>query len=156
MSVEAMKQWLEALESTHDVGCNKTDEAITSLRQAIAEAEKQDLEQSSTESKETFDQPVAWMDEMAKVPDHVWEPPFRFRRFVAGSERAEDVVVEREATIEAAARKAAKICPSAPMTVLVYTPDQKPRVLEPDYYVYNIDGVYRLADPQPTIRWGKK
>ena len=28
--------------------------------------------------------------------------------------------------------------------------------LEPDYYVYNIDGQYRLADPQPTIRWGKK
>ena len=50
------------------------------------------------------------------------EPPFRFRRFVAGSERAEDVVIERETTIEAAARKAAKICPPSPMTVLVYDP----------------------------------
>ena len=67
-------------------------------------------------------EPVAWVDEMAKVPDHVWEPPFRFRRFVAGSERAQGVVIERETTIEAAARKAAKICPPSPMTVLVYAP----------------------------------
>lgn len=29
-------------------------------------------------------------------------------------------------------------------------------LLEPDYYVYNIDGQYRLADPQPTIKWGNK
>jgi hypothetical protein len=102
MSVEAMKQALEALdEITDDVdgtGLNttmsfdKSLEAITSLRQAIEQAEKQepvigtktwyedgkvitqnlypsdvykqekqDVEQSSTESKETFDQPVAWM-----------------------------------------------------------------------------------------------
>jgi beta-N-acetylglucosaminidase len=47
MTIEAMKQALEALESTHDVGCNKTDEAIISLRQAIEQAEKQE--------------PVAWM-----------------------------------------------------------------------------------------------
>ena len=86
MSVEAMKQALEALEKIDGampfpVGRS----AITALRTAIEQAEKQE--------------PVAWVDEMAEVPEHVWEP---------------------------------------------------------DYYVYNIDGVYRLADPQPTIRWGKK
>jgi hypothetical protein len=40
--LNAAKQALEALESTHDVGCNKTDEAIASLRQAIEQAEKQE------------------------------------------------------------------------------------------------------------------
>jgi hypothetical protein len=40
MTIEVMKQALEALESTHDVGCNKTDEAISALRQAIEQAEK--------------------------------------------------------------------------------------------------------------------
>lgn len=33
---------------------------------------------------------------------------------------------------------------------------QEPPFLEPDYYVYNIDGQYRLADPQPTFRQGLK
>jgi len=42
MTIEVMKQALEALESTHDVGCNKTDEAIASLRQAIEKAEKKE------------------------------------------------------------------------------------------------------------------
>jgi hypothetical protein len=122
MTIEAMKQALEALEYTTNLSrfllndeanigpMLKADEAITSLRQAIEQAEKQepvaiyqyqlasgswidqtknsydynvrhgqatvrvvyttpqpqqaekqDVEQSSTESKETFDQPVAWM-----------------------------------------------------------------------------------------------
>ena len=39
---------------------------------------------------------------------------------------------------------------------LAEQPAQPPPFLEPDYYVYNIDGQYRLADPQPTIKWGKK
>ena len=66
MSIEAMKQALEALElmvtprnfQTHQF-CQK---AYDDLCQAISEAEKQDVEQSSTESKETFDQPVAVVD----------------------------------------------------------------------------------------------
>jgi hypothetical protein len=106
VSIEAMKQafaYIEANAETRD-----EHEIADGLRQAIEQAEKQE--------------PVAWVDEMEKVPDHVWEPPFRFRRFVAGSERAQDVVIEREPTIEAAARKAAKICPPSPMTVLVYAP----------------------------------
>ena len=41
MSITAMKQALAALESTHDVGCNKTDDAIASLHQAIEQFEKQ-------------------------------------------------------------------------------------------------------------------
>jgi hypothetical protein len=52
-------------------------------------------------------------------------PPFTFRRFVAGSERAQDVAVHREVTLDAAIRVAAKICPpseSGHPTVLVYTP----------------------------------
>jgi len=108
MSIEARKQALDYMQSDLAGRIKKKPHAISALRQAIEKAEKQE--------------PVAWVDEMAKIPDHVCEPPFRFRRFVAGSERAEDVVIEREATIEAAARKAAKICPPAPMTVLVYAP----------------------------------
>ena len=63
MSVEAMKQALEALVGYELVyGSDEKDrEAVRALRQAIEQAEKQDVEQSSTESKETFDQPVAWM-----------------------------------------------------------------------------------------------
>ena len=52
-------------------------------------------------------------------------PPFTFRRFVAGCERAQDVAVHREITLDAAIRVAAKICPpseSGHPTVLVYTP----------------------------------
>ena len=36
------------------------ENAYNRFCKAIAEEEKQDVEQSSTESKETFDQPVAW------------------------------------------------------------------------------------------------
>ena len=67
MSVEAMKQALEALQRCE--GRSKADEgdrhrAITALRQAIEQAEKQDVEQSSTESKVSFDQPVARVAEV--------------------------------------------------------------------------------------------
>ena len=41
MSIEAMKQALDALEAHADFGI-KSDKAITALRQAIAEAEKQE------------------------------------------------------------------------------------------------------------------
>jgi hypothetical protein len=46
MSIEVMKKALEALESKYIVNCGawrlQQDEAITALRQAIAEAEKQE------------------------------------------------------------------------------------------------------------------
>ena len=44
MGIEAMKQALEALETEHSAiyGTSQTARAITSLRQAIAEAEKQE------------------------------------------------------------------------------------------------------------------
>ena len=77
MSIEAMKQALKALEkycTPYADGTHPADETIASLRQALSEAqlsvnenshaiedaEKQDVELCSTESKETFDQPVAW------------------------------------------------------------------------------------------------
>jgi hypothetical protein len=142
-------------------------------------------------------------------------PPYKFQRFVAGQKRAQDVVIEKEEQLQRAVLKAARICPPAELTVLVYTSQQpaepydeltqalierdeyhaiadelaekiveitgadigehssannpwlkalevaddwlmRHKTFEPDYYVYNIDGVYRLADPQPTIRWGNK
>jgi hypothetical protein len=61
----------------------------------------------------------------ASVQEPKQSPPFTFRRFVAGSERAQDVAVHREITLDAAIRVAAKICPpseSGHPTVLVYTP----------------------------------
>lgn len=48
MSIEAMRQALEALEAHADIGI-KSDKAITTLRTAIEQAEKQE--------------PVAWADE---------------------------------------------------------------------------------------------
>ena len=61
MSIEKMKQWLEALKKSHpysntDKDLNKHSEAITSLHQAIAEAEKQE--------------PVAWMDKTGITHKH--------------------------------------------------------------------------------------
>jgi hypothetical protein len=70
MSIEAMKQALEAHKKNERhrtvaetrYWCDQyrllSEQAIA----AIEAAEKQDVEQSSTESKETFDQPVGWMD----------------------------------------------------------------------------------------------
>jgi hypothetical protein len=70
--------------------------------------------------------------EPAPVQEPKQSPPFTFRRFVAGSERAQDVAVHREITLEAAIRVAAKICPpseSGHPTVLVYTqPAAQPAV----------------------------
>ena len=62
MSIEAMKQALKAMESKYIVNCGawrlQQDEAITALRQAIAEAEKQE--------------PVAWVVFDRKNNDIVW------------------------------------------------------------------------------------
>ncbi len=59
MSIEAMKQALEALEAyQHNGSVQLFDEAITSLRQAIAEAEKQE--------------PVAWVVYSSSENDIVW------------------------------------------------------------------------------------
>ena len=46
-------------------------------------------------------------------------PPFRFRRYVHGEERAEGVAIEHETTLESAMRRAAQICPITDGTVLV-------------------------------------
>ena len=59
MSIEAMKQSLEALERLQETHarfyytkrCKKGDEAITSLRQAIAEAEKQEPKEPLTDEQ---------------------------------------------------------------------------------------------------------
>ncbi|WP_186145961.1 rod-binding protein [Burkholderia gladioli] len=47
---------------------------------------------------------------------------FHFHRFVNGQEMAEDVLIERATTIEAAIKEAVRICPKRPMTVLVHAP----------------------------------
>ena len=44
MSISAMKQALEALEDYWKVGPQGTDDAIAALRQAIEQAEKQEIE----------------------------------------------------------------------------------------------------------------
>ena len=76
---------------------------------------------------------IEWIAKQVKPAAPVQEPkqspPFTFRRFVAGSERAQDVAVHREITLDAAIRVAAKICPpseSGHPTVLVYTPPPPP------------------------------
>lgn len=55
----------------------------------------------------------------------VHEPPFVFRRYVSGEERAQNIVIERAASLDAAMAKAALICPQRWMTVLVYSPPRR-------------------------------
>lgn len=47
---------------------------------------------------------------------------YHFHRFVNGEERAEDILIERETSIEAAIKEAVKVCPKRHMTVLVHAP----------------------------------
>jgi hypothetical protein len=51
MSIETMKQALEALETLNSGDSYKTHNAATALRQALAEAEKQEPVQWATEAK---------------------------------------------------------------------------------------------------------
>ncbi len=89
-----------------------------------------------------------WTDETAKVPDHVWgTPPFRFRRFVYGQERAQDVLIEREETLERAIKKAARICPPSEMTVLVYE-GPRPQAREPLTDAMVVEAARMLSDRQ--------
>lgn len=52
------------------------------------------------------------------VPPTGWH----FHRYVAGQERAEDVLVERATSLTEAIKTAARICPPSPLTVLVHAP----------------------------------
>lgn len=49
---------------------------------------------------------------------------FKFKRYVSGVRMAEDVVIEREKTLDAAIKKALTLCPNRDKTVLVYIPQQ--------------------------------
>ena len=73
---QAARQALEALENTHDVGCKQTQEAITGLSQALAQAEKQEPCNPSCAPgycycKEMAGQPkqepVAWLDKERNI-----------------------------------------------------------------------------------------
>ena len=68
MSKEAMKLALEALEWCHGGEPCGTAEAITALREALAEQPA----------------PPGWIDELAKVPDNAWpaqQEPFGYFRY---------------------------------------------------------------------------
>ncbi|WP_334032947.1 hypothetical protein [Burkholderia gladioli] len=58
----------------------------------------------------------------ADAPADARPTSFHFHRFVNGQEMAEDVLIERATTIEAAIKEAVRICPKRPMTVLVHAP----------------------------------
>ncbi|WP_208449796.1 hypothetical protein [Burkholderia gladioli] len=58
----------------------------------------------------------------AAAPADARPTSFHFHRFVNGQEMAEDVLIERATTIEAAIKEAVRICPKRPMTVLVHAP----------------------------------
>jgi hypothetical protein len=47
---------------------------------------------------------------------------YHFHRFVNGEERAEDILIERATTLEAAIKAAVNCCPKQRMTVLVHAP----------------------------------
>jgi hypothetical protein len=172
--IAAAQQALEALESfsPHNGvfwrNLHKEDgeiaNAITTLRTAIEAAEKQqaldkkaenarelglDYEPGTCNGMPAYEGPLSAAQRPSPTAP-VQEPPFKFRRFVAGSERAEDVVIERETTIEAAARKAMKICPPAPMTVLVYAPPAAPSVATPlvqEPVAWRYNGILHEFDP---------
>ena len=75
MSIEAMKQALEALE---DGDHWEKQDAITALRQAIAEAEKQE--------------PVSW-GELLKEADQIVRGKAVWKRFIEGTPLSNDVPV---------------------------------------------------------------
>ncbi|NIF72774.1 hypothetical protein F3J16_21685 [Burkholderia sp. Ap-962] len=66
----------------------------------------------------------AWQASAARgaAPAGARPTSFHFHRFVNGQEMAEDVLIERATTIEAAIKEAVRICPKRPMTVLVHAP----------------------------------
>ena len=88
MSIEAMKQALEALEyydKPRDEYSARTareqdTKAITSLRQAIAEAEKHEVSQ----------EPVAWVD-LLKAAEQIVKDKFLYKRFIDGTPLANDI-----------------------------------------------------------------
>ncbi|KGW43966.1 hypothetical protein [Burkholderia pseudomallei] len=47
---------------------------------------------------------------------------FHFHRFVDGQKMAEDILIERERTLDAAIQAVARSCPKRPLTVLVHAP----------------------------------
>ena len=54
--------------------------------------------------------------------------PFRFDRYVNGELMAEEIIIERETTLDAAIKKAVRICPKRSGTVLVHLPPPAPAV----------------------------
>ncbi|WP_232341632.1 hypothetical protein [Burkholderia pseudomallei] len=63
-------------------------------------------------------QPTAQAD----APAEARPTSFHFHRFVDGQKMAEDVLIERERTLDAAIRAAVRSCPKRPLTVLVHAP----------------------------------
>lgn len=63
-------------------------------------------------------QPTAQAD----APAEARPTSFHFHRFVDGQKMAEDVLIERERTLDAAIRAAVRSCPKRPPTVLVHAP----------------------------------
>ncbi|WP_245157927.1 hypothetical protein [Burkholderia multivorans] len=55
----------------------------------------------------------------ADVPAVARPTAYHFHRFVDGQERAEGILIEHELTLEAAVKRAVKLCPKKPMTVTV-------------------------------------
>ncbi len=125
MSIEAMKQAIEALEDMHIVELAIEDlqswnKAVKSLRQAIAEAEKQepkkDLMWSTVAMQERHDkqvesvvaslerikqerlaelkaekqEPVAWVD-LLKAAEQIVKDKFLYKRFIDGTPLANDI-----------------------------------------------------------------
>jgi hypothetical protein len=82
MTIEVMKQALEALElhakQYPHMQKGYTVDAITSLRQAIAEAEAEKQE------------PVAWVD-LLKAAEQIVKDKFLYKRFIDGTPLANDI-----------------------------------------------------------------
>ena len=58
----------------------------------------------------------------ADAPAEARPTSFHFHRFVDGQKMAEDVLIERERTLDAAIQAAVRACPKRPVTVLVHAP----------------------------------
>ncbi|MCL4631575.1 hypothetical protein [Burkholderia sp.] len=82
----------------------------------------------------------------ADAPAEARPTSFHFHRFVDGQKMAEDVLIERERTLDAAIWAAVRSCPKRPLTVLVHAPALRDAIA--DARVAQADAREGLTDEQ--------
>ncbi|MBW5285980.1 helix-turn-helix domain-containing protein [Burkholderia gladioli] len=125
----ALSKFARAIEANVRASQGAAPARIEALRKGLFNA--RDALQAIHENRVTSNATVRrWIEdanrvlngEQAAAPAEARPTSFHFHRFVNGQEMAEDVLIERATTIEAAIREAVRHCPKQAMTVLVHAP----------------------------------